>query len=504
VDSEHYFLGTLSYDTYPIASVEYGDFIIVVEGKIYGRELSVIWRELSQLALVFSDSPKNASKACGEWLLRTDGDFLIFIFDKSSNKTWVMNDVLGRLPVIAINPSSNTIECNRVHEFSFDAKANTRESVNDNAANLISLFTVACKERAAVGNNIVSLSGGLDSRSVAACLAANKIPFLAVTRRDSRKTSWNDAAVAETLARALGAEWSCINVGVSTGDDFLRLLRLKSGMNPLGMVSRISFLTEVQRVYRSGITYLTGDGGDKMFHDLRPARPLKTTDDLLRYIISEESIFSLEQVEKMSGISSEDVNSDLEAHLAAYPEIDLAQKYIHFVLFERAFKWLFEGEDRNRCYFWSVAPFYSVPLFQYAMGCSDSQKALYGLYRSFLVGLSPCAASVNNANWGIPITSNKSILYLMFKRAARRFKPGFTRLQRSTKAVIPNVYLDCLSRQLRNCPAIHEYMPYLAIEDIQSSGPHSNLSILLSLTSTIEDVCTGRSSLSYYRDAILQ
>jgi asparagine synthase (glutamine-hydrolysing) len=568
LESSHYFLGLRSYNAYPVTSLENADYHIFIEGKIYGMHLSRVSQELFQLAGFLSEMPEKAADICAKWLLGTDGDFLVFLLDKKTRKSWVMNDVLGRLPayydvrenslvisreirfitglrknvkfdrmgvaqyllfgyplgvrtlveqshrllpatLVSIDPHEDKISLKRVYNFNFDDKPHETVPLKESATNLIPLFSDACKGRAVLGcensgNNIVSLSGGLDSRSVAACLAVNQISFATVTRLDSAKTSWTDAHVAEILARTLGVDWSSFNVEAPSQGDLLKLLRLKAGMNPLGMVSRLSFLAQLQSVYGTSITYMTGDGGDKVLHDLRPVRTVKTMDDLLRYTVSENSIFTLEQVTKMTGISTDHLKNDIEAHLIAYPETELSQKYIHFLVFERAFKWLFEGEDRNRCYFWSVAPFYSIPFFRYAMGCSDSQKKHYRLYRAFLTTLSPSVASVSNANWGIPISSKRSVLRSMFKSTAAQLLPAkIKQLRSAPNEKVSDIYFECVAQQLRRSPAIKEYMPYVTVEELRNCIGGSRASILLSVTAAIEELSTGRSSLSCYSDSLL-
>ena len=356
IESAHYFLGLNSYADYPIAYYESADYKIFIEGKIYGYGRQHVSKELFELAeSLFASGPKTQDR-CAQWLLNTDGDYIIFIIHRSSNKVWILNDILGRLPVyyrhakqsvvisrelrfitslqnslefdrlgiaqylifgyplgirtlidgvcrlrpgslVSITPASKDILFKVLYEFNFDNRPNASHTIENNTASLISLFTKSCKARTNLNgglggdDNVLSLSGGLDSRSIAACLVANSIPFTALTRLDSAKTSLADARVAKILAKALGIEWSLIKVGVPSGTDIMALLRLKTGLNPLGMVSRVSFLDKVRTTHGSGITFFTGDGGDKLFQDLGPARKLKTLDDLVHHTISTNEIF---------------------------------------------------------------------------------------------------------------------------------------------------------------------------------------------------------------------
>ena len=73
---------------------------------------------------------------------------------------------------------------------------------------------------------------------------------------------------------------------------------------------------------------------------------------------------------------------------------------------ERGIKWLFEGEDRNRFFFWSVAPYYGQFVFNYAMNVSDNLKSGHKLYNNFLANLSPELLKIKNALWNVPADSS--------------------------------------------------------------------------------------------------
>jgi asparagine synthase (glutamine-hydrolysing) len=205
----------------------------------------------------------------------------------------------------------------------------------------------------------------------------------------------------------------------------------------------------------------------------------------------------------VTGIRASDIWDDLEAHVSGYPEKDLAQKYVHFLLYERAFKWLFEGEDRNRCFFWAVAPFYGTAIFDYAMGCRDEQKKHYRLYRSVLMTLSPSIAAINNANWGFPIASTRTGLHSMAREIMSKYIPRIVKVVRApSTATVSAAYFACLSTQARNCPLIKDYIPLLGSNDIENYRNRTRANTLLTVTSAIEQLSTGRSSLSLYPDCI--
>jgi asparagine synthase (glutamine-hydrolysing) len=175
---------------------------------------------------------------------------------------------------------------------------------------------------------------------------------------------------------------------------------------------------------------------------------------------------------------------------------------VHFVICERGLKWQSEGEDRNRCYFWSTTPFSGTRFFNDAMGCPDEQKARFGLYREFLQVLSPTAAAVEYAGMGGSVASEKfrvasKALALLGER---------TDVRRSMeKAAGPvhgysedSMIVQCLRRQMQAGELIFEYLSAAGMKNIvEACAGHSKEGFqnLFTITSTIEDLATGGSTL---------
>ena len=106
---------------------------------------------------------------------------------------------------------------------------------------------------------------------------------------------------------------------------------------------------------------------------------------------------NVNDVEKLVRMPHGSLVASLTEHLDSYPEQSFSRKYLPFMIRERAIRWLFEGEDRNRCEFWSCTPFYSLPFFTAAMACPEDMKRNHQLYRKFLMRLSPAAAGLPDA-----------------------------------------------------------------------------------------------------------
>src|SRR6185295_17601737 len=129
-----------------------------------------------------------------------------------------------------------------------------------------------------------------------------------------------------------------------------------------------------------GIVFFTGDGGDKVLPDLRSRVDPGDADGAAEALLRRHQIMPLEPVTAMTGISRVDIVLELRDRLNSYPEQQWIDRCVHFEIFERAFKWLFEGEDRNRGFVWSTAPFYAAPFFVAAMRYGSRHKAYRALY----------------------------------------------------------------------------------------------------------------------------
>jgi len=121
----------------------------------------------------------------------------------------------------------------------------------------------------------------------------------------------------------------------------------------------------------------------------------------------------MDQVHSLTGVSPEELRAGIRQRVESYPEKDLYQKYLHFIIFEHCFKLQFEGEEKSRSFFWTVAPFYSLFVFTYLMNIPDDRKRYYRLYDHFFQRLSPAAAAIGNVgSLAVPLNSPRRYLYL--------------------------------------------------------------------------------------------
>lgn len=551
---ESYFLGYTGYKEYPVTSFENEEFCIYLEGQIYGKDYSTINSELNNLAAYIFHNRNDFKEQVAEWLLNTDGEFIVFIFHKNSMRICMVNDAMRRLPVyyykntdgklvisrelrfvadlidatsfdrmaiaqyllfgyplgkrtlwenilylqpatlIMINLNRPEIKFDVLHQFNFESKKYNNRTIKQNATELVSLFCEACKNRAKQSKiNVLALSGGFDSRSVAAGLLKTETRFQAVTRLDLNKEKALDPAIAEQLARELNLDWKLFESEPTCGRSILlRLLRIKNGLNYLGMGFILLFFDKLKETYGSNITYFTGDGGDRVKPHIKPLKMLKNIDKLINHILSHNQIFSLDDVVSITKIPRTKIIDELRNHVLSYPEREWNDKYIHFMVYESAFKWVFEGEDRNRYFFWSTTPFYSVKFFDYAMNIPDRMKHRYKLYGEFLTQLSPQASGIRTTHGNTPIGSMKARLHSFAMDYYLRLPPN---LQRIVREIIKKRQVSehnqnlirCLNEQIKNDKSLSEY---LWLDDIiQNHENYSKDAIwnLFTITSTIEE-----------------
>jgi asparagine synthase (glutamine-hydrolysing) len=457
-----FFVGISGYVEYPSHLYEDEHVVVLLEGCIYNCTREALDDRLRDLSKLLLEEPLSEIRV-RSWLFSVDGDFLIFCHLKSRDMVCILNDLFGRLPFYYANMdglflgsrewrfvvrqlpeprcdkmglalfllftftigkrtlwegvkaleggSVLRIECNnaaseltRVCEFNFQELEESGGHSFD-IDELAALFRKAAANR--VGNsglNVIGLSGGLDSRAVAAALGNH--PLIGVSRLSPNGKERRDVRVAKIVASAQeNMKWEVIEAKAATSDDFLNLLNMKGGMNSLGMSFNLPFLNEVRERYGSGIRYFTGDGGDRVKPHFSCRASLGSIEGLRDYVIASFAATSLKAVTEFTACSEDEVCREVQEYLLACPETSLKHKYMHFQIYESAFKWVFEGEDRNRFYFWSVTPFYGTQFFLRLMSIPDQKKHFYRLYRKFLVSLSGTLARIETENWGMSIKS---------------------------------------------------------------------------------------------------
>lgn len=297
--------------------------------------------------------------------------------------------------VYKIDRQSGAIELIKnpgLFDFSFD-QTSPEYSLNEAR----DLFLASFQRRYAKYPNIIlSLSGGQDSRAVLAGLEHFDLNYNPATFYFPGRSKFPDYDTAKLLVAATRhpERWVATPIEDSAQQED-ELLRLKGGMNYLGVNWMVGYLSQLREKFPRDSIFLTGDGGDKALPDLRDLGAT-TEEKLIDLILRRSSLNSPGDVERWVPADAS-IREMVTALLRAYPEKDSLSKSKTFVIRERARKCVFEGEDRNRKFFVSSTPFFDPEFFRYLMRVPDEPKAGYLLYREFQNLLSPKFAAIPDA-----------------------------------------------------------------------------------------------------------
>lgn len=517
------FLGYTHYPGYPVVTLETEEYVLYFEGYCYDDD-DVRERLRSLVPALFDPTADDVAR----FVRGTDGEFLIVGIDRQSGRVAVVNDAFGRLPVycddhadgfvlsreprfVIDNGASDEFdrmglaqsllfgytlgdrtlwegverlaggthivvdgdgESERIrhYEFDFSEKRHADKSVAENARNLAELFADACDRRTRPeGQTLLSLSGGLDSRAVVGGFRASDVSFAAATfMHDDGRTS-DDVEIARQVADAAEFDWKIYTLEPFGEDEVNRLLQMKEGLNPVQMGFILRFFERLLEEHGHRITHVTGDGGDKALPDLTPSVNIGSPEELVSYVCSKNAVFEPATVEELTGVEERALREEIAAVISTYPESEWNDLYVHFLVAERGRNWLFEGEDRNRGYFWSTSPFYGLQFFEYAMNVPASQKSRYRLYQQFLDELWPAATGIEHADFGFALDSP---MYYAVQRGLDLID-GYPRLERIVHAIHDggssrpedDLAGRLLSRRLSD-RAVKRYLSPTAVEDV--------------------------------------
>ncbi len=333
--NESVFIGWNKYEEYPIHIISNEKYLILLEGKIYNKTLEVFEKETDNLIEAF-ESENYLYPA--DWIKAADGDFIIYIYNKLDRELFILNDIFGRLPLYysisdsgicisrhlkfitdflksfeydvtafaefllmgfvlgertlinsikqvqpatLVSVKGGTLKKIKLHNFNFDIKSNQNKNFSENIRSISELFSESARNRLKGSEkNILSLSGGLDSRAVAACLYHNKIEFTSVGMNYSTGFENVDLSIAKKLSDMFNVKWEALDVMKPKGRDLRELLSIKEGMNSLSTATMLGFYNSIKEKFGSNINYITGDNGDKLIFTLnQPLKKLESVDE---------------------------------------------------------------------------------------------------------------------------------------------------------------------------------------------------------------------------------
>ena len=537
----------------PLVRQENDDAFALIDGRVYGASDQSLLAETLQ-------APSDTA-AWAKRLQERDGEFIALLYEKRTRRLHLVPDALGRLPfyvrvldgvvraarepsrVIAGQPvtpdslglaqlllfgfaigtrtlaqgvsvppaGSRLIVDADGHRFvpsdwPLDLEHQERRPVGLREAGreLADRFVHACEARArATGPIVVALSGGLDSRAVAAALARARLPFRAFTYVDPRGVYAHEATVARRVSEIVGAPWTLFTPPTPRGRSLARLLDWKLGLNALGMAGSLDLLEAVSQAYGPDLGLWTGEGGDKVLPDLRA--PIRgSTDAVVSYLLDKQAIWTPEEVARLTGVSRADLAASVAEVIESYPERSAPYRVARFLFSERGRRWLYEGEDRNRHQVWTVAPFYARDFVRRALAVPDAHKAGYGLYRFFLRSLHRGVTGVPDANLGVAPDALHYVLLRRLREASRRF-PSFVRWLKKRGAArrepTDEPRRRLLDRLAAQSPSVRAAFSPEALRAAEASSPAA-LDLLFTAACAVEEMVEGKSALDEWAEEV--
>ncbi len=472
------------YSDYPIQYWETSDCKVLLEGMIYDQPETVIKQQIQEFC-----AGQITAKQLQSWLLQRDGEFVLLIYHQTNQQLFVWNDWLGRLPVYLFQDKKKFVIGRDIRQLrylagitNFDPYAlaatllfgfalgekslwqnisylapgsllkadfikNSIE-ISDNQFEgfrtadikhydpkiVLNDLTEATQHRLEkVKNPALSLSGGLDSRLMAGIFKQMDLSIPAFTYQDAAGTADADLKAVNEIVRQL--QWHqnhrFIALQSPADEQLSQLMEIKQGINYAGMAFILPFL-EYFKIHQYSM--FTGDGGDKVLADLRPSIKIKSYPALLNFLLRKYDRISLSQAAKWAGLETNALKNYLIKQLESYgssPEL----AYTDFLLRERARKWLFEGEDRNRAFCWSTTPFYSQPFTTAALSVSMDQKAYGKMFLELFRLLPGKLETIVNPNWKLALNEQQAIAMLMARQRLKAQLPFLEKLMNlKTKA----------------------------------------------------------------------
>jgi asparagine synthetase B (glutamine-hydrolysing) len=270
-------------------------------------------------------------------------------------------------------------------------------------ADLAECFRVTCESQAVFERRpvVLSLSGGLDSRAVAAALTSANVPFHPITFTTSDGANDAELSVARRVAGAIGVTLRHRALAPATWSDRIETVELRDGLNDMAMAPSMEFLKVVRRDYGSRTIYFSGDGGDKVLRDLRAPWWARSFDDFVAMRL-ERVFWPLEKAADICGTGERTLRAEIVEHLRSYPERSARFRDVHFLMIERGMGWVREGEERNRSFLWHQTPFFSKTFFELAMSVDPRRKGDRRLRRDLIAQLQPSLADLPTSNPPLP------------------------------------------------------------------------------------------------------
>jgi hypothetical protein len=475
-----YFSG---YEAYPHIKIRLGDRFLVIEGAIYNKSDEKIKAELTDILPKIVQNSKEINLLTN-FIRDTDGEFIIYYVDPAISTILVFNDAMGRLPaycyydknrfvvgrsmkflrgcvpeiefsewglieyflysaplgdhtvfknvtrllpytMFTVDYAKGLVEKKILFQYNFDDRWEDKPAMNY-VADLHDLFIDSVSTRAARfkdKKHILSLSGGLDSRTNLMGLLKTGIEFETITFNDYYNQLGRDVPVVKQLVNAYKIKNKTFRLVAENIPDVDRLVFLKDGSGLMGtMGSTLNSMEITEREFGRAIVYYVGDEGNYTTAPRYSGRPIKSIPDFVNMIFAKNSLsaYSIGEAAALFGKKPREIFDYLCDYYSGYPETDNTHKIDRFFIWERSFKFTMENQDKVRLFFWPLAPHYGIKYAPYAFKIKNSYLANWKIYIELLRSLDKYSVKIKYANFGIPLDSPLLSYYLYVRGHATR------------------------------------------------------------------------------------
>jgi asparagine synthase (glutamine-hydrolysing) len=473
-----YFSG---YPGYPHYKAELGDKTLIIEGAIYNKSDDAIKTEL---ASILPDVIKGSgnTEALTNFIRETDGEYIAYYIDSALSKVLIFNDAMGRLPAYSYSDKNQFVlgrsmkfmrgcapeirfsdwglieyflysaplgdrtvfqdvfrllpyslfiidykngkhEKRLLYRYNFDDRWEGRPFA-EHIKNLHDLFVESVSKRAArfkERKQILSLSGGLDSRANLMGLKKSDVDFSTITFNDYYNQLGRDIPVVETLVETYGLKHKIFRLVAENIPDMEKLIFMKDGSGLMGTMGSAHNSMEITaREFGRDIVYYVGDEGNYTTAPRYGGKRPQSIPELVDTIFAKNSLstYSIAEVGPIFGKSSKEIYDYLCDYFSGYPEKDNIHKIDRYFVWERSFKFTMENQDRVRLFFWPLAPHYGIKYAPYAFKIKNQDLAGYKVYTEFLRALDKQSVKIKYSNFGIPLESPFLSSYLKLRAIA--------------------------------------------------------------------------------------
>lgn len=482
-EDSHLIIGSTAFEQYPIQCFDEGSSVIIIEGMIYNIDDDSIMQSLIEIVQTLHNEDQ-LNKMITSLLQDADGEFLVIIYNKTTNDLCVFNDSQGRLPffyhqgerflilsreIKFIYPFINTIEFDRIGImeyllygfelggrtlirgierlppasiisyrqappslsieqvlpscFESDKAQERKQNSQEHVLNLKNSFIGGLRNRTAKLRSkkpLISLSGGLDSRATLAGLTACGV----YPRGFTFDTSQDDKPELEFTKKIADVYEIPLTYLTPPGeidiDEYIRVILLFDGTLPMDITPVVNLVQQIAKREGSDSVVYTGLYGGEMLRYLNITSGLNSEDDLVLFLLTTPDTYRYD-IEKVCAIL--DISEEkMRQHLKTHiSTYPENDPYSKYIHFK--FEKDYKLADLGEDKFRLLA--WTVTPFS----GKDFFKTAYGIdeelkdtlfFRNFLYALDPKTCSVDYYNTGMPLSSPYRLQILGIAEKAMR------------------------------------------------------------------------------------